>query len=90
MNPKSYIIPLKCMSVHVLRNYMFSVLELIIITKTDHNNYVTDHSFNSSKINKLYLHYMYLSIYIRGQYNIFHNYLYLKKNPLFMVYPYIL
>ena len=31
-------------------------------------------------LNKLYLDYMYLSIYIRGHYYIFNNYLYLKNN----------
>ena len=30
--------------------FCFPLLELIIFTKDDHNNYVTDHLFNSNKI----------------------------------------
>ena len=92
MIPKLYNIPIKSMSVHVLLNYMFSVLELIIITKRIIITITLPitHLIQIIILNKLSLEYMYPSIYIRGHYYIFNNYLYLKKKMVYGISSYII
>ena len=92
MIPKPYIIPLISMSVHVLVNYVFCTgaynnYQKVIITIALPITHLIQ-----ILLNKLYLDYMYPSIYIRGHYYIFNNYhvygisLYIMIHPISSVF----